>query len=119
LAVYLFEWMASIRPEAGRGYIKRDRVTSEKTGAGGGLLEEFPVLCDEGAPLRGDVEFVEDGIHRTDRDAVSAVDAGGWVDVIHLFIVCSRDAVNGADIHTGGVFNPGTRLCYYEGHTTL
>ena len=74
--------MASIRPEAGRGYTKRDGSDREGGDAEGGLLEEFPVLGDVAAPLRGDVEFIVDRIHRADRNAVSAVDAGCWVDVI-------------------------------------
>ena len=82
-----------------------------------GLFIEFPVFGDVVTPLRGHGEFVENRVYRAHRHAVRAVDASGRVDEIHLFRVGGGDAVHGADFNTGGIFNPGTRLSNYVGHT--
>ena len=84
---------------------------------GAGLFVEFPVLGDVVTPLGGYAEFVEDRVDRAYRYAVGAVDAGGRVDVEHFFLIGGGDAVDGADFHAGGVFNPGTWFCDYIGHT--
>ncbi len=85
--------------------------------AGAGLFVEFPVLGDVVTPFRRYAEFVEDCVDRADRYAVGAVDAGGWVDIKHIFLIGGGDAVDGTDFHAGGVFNPGTWFCDYIGHT--
>ena len=84
-----------------------------------GLLEEVPVLRYIGAPFGGYVELVKYSVHGTNRDAIGAVDACAWVDVILFFRVYGVDTINGANLDAGGVFYPSTRFSYYVGHTIL
>ena len=58
--------VASIRPDRRRGYSEKGRgVGGPAGGEDQGLFKEFPVFCDVRAPLRGNVELVEDRVHRT------------------------------------------------------
>ena len=54
------------------------------------------------------LELVEDGVHRADRLAVGAVDAGLRVDVVHILFIGGGDAAHRADLDAGRVLNPDT-----------
>src|SRR3990170_6130785 len=66
-------------------------------------LEPLAVLGDVPLPLRWDVVLEVDRVHRADRLAGGAVDAGVGVDVVLLVLFRGVDAVNGADIDAAGV----------------
>ena len=83
------------------------------------LLEVFPVLTDVFPPLRWNGEFVENCIDGTGRFTVRAVDTRFGIDVEHVVGIGGKDAIDGADFHTGSVFDPFTRFGYYVRHPNL
>tara|TARA_Y100000588_G_scaffold48592_3_gene45755 strand:+ start:5581 stop:5916 length:336 start_codon:yes stop_codon:yes gene_type:complete len=99
-----------------RGGIQRRLVYGERSvlaiGARRGerLPVKFPVLLDPLPPLGRDCELVEDGVHGAGGLAVGAVDADGGVDEVLVYLVGGGDAINGADLNAGGVFDPDTRF---------
>ena len=70
------------------------------------VLVELAGPAQELALVGRHFELIEDGVHRTDRFAVSAVDAGRRVDVVHLLFIGRGDAAHRADLDAGRVLNP-------------
>lgn len=83
------------------------------------LPEKLPVFLDVVTPFRWNIEFVKNRVDRADRHTVRAVNTGGRINEILLYRIGCRDTINRADFHTGSIFNPGTRFCYYVGHSNL
>ena len=75
--------------------------------------------AQELALVGGHLELVEDGVHRTDRLAVGAVDAGLRVDVVHILFIGGGDAAHRADFDAGRVLNPDAGFGDYEGQNFL
>ena len=73
-------------------------------------------------PLFWKILFREDGLNGTLINTKSAINAGFRIDVQHLkplesvFILGWMNAIDGADIHTGGVLCPYARFSNDVGH---
>src|SRR5437879_2981433 len=74
------------------------------------LLEVVVVDLDELCPLRGHLVLREDRVHRAGVHAGAAVDALVRIDEVHVGVVVGVDAVDGADLHAGGVLHPDAGL---------
>jgi hypothetical protein len=80
------------------------------------LVEVGPVLLDEFPPFARNGKLVEDGVNRTHRLAIGAVDAVGGIDEIHLIGVGGLNAIHGTNIHATGVFYPNAGFGYDKRH---
>jgi hypothetical protein len=78
---------------------------------------EVTVLGDKVAPIAGNGELIENGVHRTHGFTIGTVDTGGRVNEILLGVVGGIDAVHRADLKASSVFNPNTGLSYHVRHT--
>ena len=69
------------------------------------LLEVVPIFLDVVPPLGGHRKLVENSVYRADRHTIGAINAGFRIDVKHIVIVGGDDAIDGADLDAGSVFD--------------
>ena len=99
------------------------RKASNKLGENGAykprhdnLFEKLPVLANVVAPFAGHTELIENRVHRADGLAIRTINAGDWIDIIHLRFFCRRNTVYWANIQAGRIFNPNAGFSDDVGH---
>ena len=63
-------------------------------------MKELAVYSEELTLIGWHLELVENSFHRTNRLAVGTVDACFPVDMIHVLIICSGDAMHRTNLQT-------------------
>ena len=67
-------------------------------------------------PLLRHFRLVEDGGHRTGRDAGAAIDARGRIDIEHRVFIVALDAIDGTHVDARLVLHSDARLADHVGH---